>query len=75
MKVENLVGITFNEEEVKEALLMLMDCEMNDLLHTDPKHQRLSKLINHVRNNISSLDWVDSDMYMSLDGVCDTEEL
>lgn len=75
MEIESLITIVFSEDELKESLLAMLDASRNDLLYTDPKHEQLTKLIEHARSNSCSLDWIDGKFHMSIDGVHEVKKL
>lgn len=75
MKVDSLINLVFSEDEVREALVLLMDCKRNDLLHTDPEHKRLSRIINHVQCHQVSMDWTTEGFAVSVDGIHTSDDL
>lgn len=70
MQVESLVSVSFAEEELKEALLMMLECEMNDTVYGTPEHTSKKQIIEHIRNETCSMDWVNGRFVLSADGIC-----
>lgn len=74
MKVESTATVVFSEKEVKAGLVALLDCERNDLLHNDPRHKKLSAIIKLAGERFTTLDYVNGEYYLMIDGVSESEE-
>jgi len=75
MKIETLASVVFTEAELKESLLATLEHKRSAMSSGDPKQIRLLQVIEHARNNTCSFDWDSGDFWMSIDGVCETEEV
>ena len=75
MQVDSLITVKFTEAELKESLLISLECEMNSLIVGTPEHTRRKKIINHIKNETHVImEWVDDVFYLSPDGIVMTEE-
>lgn len=75
MRLDKLITVVFTHEELKEALIGLLDCDRNELLFSDPKHVQLSEIIDHAKDSTVDMEWIDGEFFMSIDGVIQKEEL
>lgn len=73
MQVENLVTVSFTEEELKESLLCSLECKMNDCIPGTPEYNRKERLINHIRSETCSMEWVNGKFCLSADGIATVE--
>jgi len=73
MQVESLVSVSFTEEELKEALLLMLQCEMNDTVYGTPEHTSKQEIIEHIQSETCSMDWVNGKFVLSADGVASSK--
>lgn len=73
MQVESLVSISFTGEELKNSLLCTLECEMNDCVPGTREYERKRVLIDHIRNETCSMEWVNGKFCLSADGIATVE--
>lgn len=74
MKVESLIGVTFTEDEVKEGLLCLLECELNDTVCNTPEYQRRKALIDHIKNTYTRIELEEGKFQLLADGIATVED-
>ena len=73
MKVASMYTIKFSEAELKEALLLYLDGELNNTIMGTPEYKRREEIINHLKNNYCVMEW-DGEFCISADGIAKEEE-
>lgn len=75
MRLDSLVQVVFSEQEVKEALLLRLDLEANDLVEGSPENKRIRQLIKHIESETGCLEWEGNNLILLADGIAFSEEL
>lgn len=74
MKVESVICVLFTYEEVKNALVCIMEGGLNELVVGSDEFVHKEAIINHIKNSDVNLDLERDGLCMSVDGVAQVED-
>lgn len=73
MKVDNCISVSFTEEELKDALIIKIECALSDLVPGTSEFDRLENLIEHLKNNECIMEWYEGEFVLTSDGILEDE--
>lgn len=76
MRVENLVTVVFTQDELLEAMVGLLSCEVNDLVAGTPEHTKRERIFNHLQDEktYTRVEMHDNEYHLISDGETLAEE-
>lgn len=69
MKIRKSIDIAFSHEDVKEALILLLDCELNDTVCNTTEYHKRKGIIDRLKKESTTIDCCEDNLYLLCDGV------
>lgn len=73
MVIAKMINIELSLSELKDAILLYLEGNLNDEVCGSDEWRRKNKIISHLKNNIGDIEWHGGRFVVSIDGIAERE--